>query len=170
MDRNANNPEAVSDPTEGLMRELVALSERVELQGPALADRIVAGFRRDGCLSIYFGDDCCYQFDPVGRLRRALIDGRLFRTQGNGLAALTHGRNADETVLIRHDLDSAELEQFVGRMVERLRALHDAFASGRLQVTRQVPSDASVVERLVRSLEVVLSAAGELAPAINRMR
>src|ERR1700733_6710904 len=83
-----------------------------------------------------------HQFDPVGRLRRALIDGRLFRTQGNGLAALTHGRNADETVLIRHDLDSAELEQFVGRMVERLRALHDAFASGRLQVTRQVPSDA----------------------------
>ena len=46
MDRNANNPEAVSDPTEDLMRELVALSERVELQGPALADRIVAGFRR----------------------------------------------------------------------------------------------------------------------------
>jgi hypothetical protein len=170
MDRNANNPAAVPDPSEDLMRELVALSERVELQGPAVADRIVAGFRRDGRLSIYFGEDCCYQFDPEGRLRRALIDGRLYRTQGNGLAALSRGRNADETVLIRHDLDSAELEQFVGQMVERLRALHDAVSSRSVQVTRQVPTDASVVERLVRSLEVVLSAAGELAPAINRMR
>jgi hypothetical protein len=170
MDRNANNPNAVSDSTEGLMRELVALSERVELQGPAVADRIVAGFRQDGRLSVYNGEDWCYQFDPGGRLRRALIDGRLFRTQGNGLAALTRGRNPHETVLIRHDLDSAEIEQFVGLMLNRLRALNDALLSGRLQVTRQVPSDASVVERLVRGLEGVLSAAGALAPSINRMR
>jgi len=156
--------------SEDLMRELVALTERVELRGPGVEDRIVAGFHRDGRLTVYFGEDPYYQFDPEGRLRRALIDGRLFRTQGNGLAALTRGRNADETVLIRHDLDSAELEQFVGLMVERLRALHDAVSSRSVQVTRQVPSHASVVERLVRSLEVVLSAAGELAPAINRMR
>jgi hypothetical protein len=73
-------------------------------------------------------------------------------------------------VLIRHDLDSAELKQFVGLMLKRVRALNDALLSGRLQVTRQVPSDASVVERLVRGLEGVLSAAGALAPAINRMR
>jgi hypothetical protein len=170
MDSNANNPEEVSGTSEDLMRELVALTERVELQGPALADRIVAGFHRDGRLSVYFGEDPYYQFDPDGRLRRALVDGRLFRTQGNGLAALTRVRSAEATELVRRDLDSAELEQFVGLMLESVGGLREALASGRLEVTRQVPSDASVVARLLGSIEVVLSAAGELAPAINRMR
>jgi hypothetical protein len=170
MDLNANNSEKVSGTSEDLMRELVALTERVELRGPAVADRIVAGFHRDGRLSVYFGEDPYYQFDPEGRLRRALIDGRLIRTQGNGLAALTRVRNAEATELVRRDLDSAELEHFVGLMLERVGGLREALASGRLVVTRQVPSDASVVGRLLGSLEVVLSAAGELAPAINRMR
>jgi len=170
MDSNAINSEEMSGTTEGLMRELVALTERVELRGPAVADRIVAGFHRDGRLSVYFGEDPYYQFDPEGRMRRALIDGRLFRTQGNGLVALTRVRSAEATELVRRDLDSAELGRFVGLMLERVRTLREALASGRLEVTRQVPTDASVVGRLLGKLEVVLSAAGELAPAINRMR
>src|SRR5580700_4404003 len=145
MASKTNNSEEVSGTSEDLMRELVALIERVDLRGPAITDRIIAGFHRDDRLSLYFAEGPYYQFDPEGRLRRALIDGRLFRTQGNGLAALTRVRNADETVLIRQDLDSAELEQFVGQMVERLRALHDAVSSRSVQVTRQVPTDASVV-------------------------
>jgi hypothetical protein len=170
MATNANNSEGLSGTAEDLMRELVALTQRVELGGPAVADRIVAGFHRDGRLSVYFGEDVYYQFDPEGRLRRALTNGRLFRTQGNGLAELIRVRSAEATELVRRDLDSAELAHFVRLMLERLGALREALASGRLEVTRQFPSDALVVERLVGSLEVVLSAAGELAPAINRMR
>jgi hypothetical protein len=170
MASKANNSGEVSGTSEDLMRELVALIERVDLAGPAITDRIIAGFHRDGRLSLYFAEGPYYQFDPEGRLRRALIDGRLFRTQGNGLAALTRVRSAEATELVRRDLDSAELEHFVGLMLERVGALREALASGRLEVTRQVPFDALVVERLVGGLEVVLSAAGELAPAINRMR
>jgi hypothetical protein len=169
MDSNANNSEA-SGTSEDLMRELVALTERIELQGPAVAEKIVAGFRGDSRLSVYFGKDLYYQFDPGGRLRRALVGGQLFRTQGNGLAALTRVRNAEATELVRRDLDSAELEHFIGRMLNKVGALHEDLSSGRLEVRRQVPSHASVVERLIVSLKVVLSAAGELAPAINRMR
>ncbi len=161
-DRDANS--------EDLMREAVALTERVELQSPGCLQTIVAGFRRNAFLSVYWGEDPYYQFDDQGRLRRALVDGRLFRTQGFGLAQLTRDDEPDVAVLLRHDLDPAELADFRQAMLTRVRALHEALAGGQLQLVRQVPPESPVVERLLTGLEAVLQAAGELAPAINPTR
>ena len=54
---------------EDLSAEATALVRRAEFVAPA-ADRpndespLVAGFRRDGSLSVYFGEDPVYQFNP----------------------------------------------------------------------------------------------------------
>jgi hypothetical protein len=164
------NSEDAAVNSEDPMRDAVALTERVELRGTASPDAIVAGFHRDGRLSLYLGEEPYYQFDARGRLRRALVDGRLFRTQGTGLAALTRAPSVEAALLVRHDLNPDELGQFLRAMLAQVGALRDALATGALEVVRQVPSDAAIVERLVQSLEAILSAAGALAPAINRMR
>jgi hypothetical protein len=164
------NSEDAAVNAEDPMRDAVALAQRVELRGTANPDTIVAGFRSDGRLLMYFGEDPYYQFDAQGRLRRALVDGRLFRTQGSGLASLTRATSPDATVLLRHDLDSDELAKFLRAMLTQVGALRKGLATGALEIARQVPADAPIVERLVKCLEVILSAAGALAPAINRMR
>jgi hypothetical protein len=156
--------------SEDLIRDAVALVERVELRLPGSTDTVVAGFRRDDRLSLYIGDDSYYQFDPQCRLRRALVGDRLFCTQGSGLAALSRERKSEATELIRHDLDPAEIDHFLRVMHDRIGALREAIASGKLQVVRQVPADAPILGRLVETLDAILSAAGELAPSINRMR
>jgi hypothetical protein len=161
-DRNANS----EDP----MREAIALTERVELQSPGCLQTIVAGFRRNGFLSVYWGADPYYQFDDQARLRRALVNGRLFRTQGSGLAQLTRESEPAVAVLLRHDLDPAELADFRQAMLSRVHELHEALAGGHLHLVRQVPPESPVVERILTGLETVLHAAGELAPAINRTR
>jgi hypothetical protein len=163
---SANRDANSEDP----MRDAVALTERVELRSPGCLQTIVAGFRRDNLLTVYWGEDPYYQFDDQGRLRRAVVDGRLFRTQGSGLAQLTREYEPEAAVLLRHDLDPAELAEFRQAMLARVRELHEALAVGHLQPVRQVPPERPVIERLVTGLETVLHAAGELAPAINQTR
>ncbi len=171
---HTNSPDRRTN-SEDPMREAVALVERVELrtgepQTPSGSPAVVAGFRRNGFLSVYWGDDPYYQFDDLGRLRRALIDGRLFRTEGLGLAQLTRESGPCASALLRHDLDRSELADFRQAMLARVGALHEALVNGHIEIVQQVPPESPVVDRLVTGLEIVLHAAGQLAPAINPAR
>jgi len=67
------------EPREDLLREATALVERVELQIEGFAETIVAGFRRDGAASFYFGQDFVFQFNTANQLRRGYVEGRLFK-------------------------------------------------------------------------------------------
>ena len=98
------------------------------------------------------------------------FDRRLFRTQGTALAQLTRVASEEAALLVRHDLDPDELGQFLRVMLAQVGKLREGLVAGAFEVVRQIPSDAAIVERLVESLAVILSAAGALAPAINRMR
>ena len=77
---------------ENLMLEATALIRRAEWSIPSHSDPIVAGFKRSGGWSLYFGSDPVYQFDADGRLRRAFVDGQIWRTQGTTLAGLRRER------------------------------------------------------------------------------
>jgi hypothetical protein len=94
---------------EDLMREAVALTERVELSVPGFEELITIGFRSNGAMSIFVGQDPVYQFDPSGRLRRAFVDGFLFRSQHSGLARLERVRTESEVQLLRYDLPPARV-------------------------------------------------------------
>lgn len=152
---------------EDLIREATALVRRVELTLPSEPEAIVAGFRRGGELSIYFGGDPTFQFDSAGRLRRAYSGGVLYRTQGTTLAQLDRQRTGSATELVRHDLAPAELQSFLAASAERLVALRVQLATGSAIVLRQVPeADSSIAADVLMKLEVALKDGIALAPAI----
>src|SRR3954451_8705906 len=103
---------------EDLLREATALVERIELIPNGAADNrhIIAGFRRDGALSIFFGEDPVYQFNAAGELRRAYHDGKLLKATRGRLAALKRARTEHEIQLVRHELSGAEQAEFLSRM------------------------------------------------------
>ena len=154
---------------EDLVAEATALVRRAEFVAPA-ADRpndespLVAGFRRDGSLSVYFGEDPVYQFNTEGRLRRAFVAGLLFRTQGSTLAQLTRDRSSTGRVeLLRHDLDDSQLAAFREVMKGRIIGLLEELRSDRLNQAATAPESADVKSELIAMLEVVLAAEPWLA-------
>lgn len=154
---------------EDLMREATALVQRAEFAVPQEPNTVIAGYRRDGSLSIYFGADPCFHLDPQRRLRRAFIDGDLYRTQGHTLARLVRTRNGQTVVLRRHDLSPAELATLLNVVRDRLQAF-DRSLSGDCRCLQTVPPQTDLRPRLVESLGAVTSIPLVLAPAVRGKR
>tara|TARA_B100000029_G_scaffold94314_1_gene84497 strand:+ start:2483 stop:2977 length:495 start_codon:yes stop_codon:yes gene_type:complete len=156
---------------EDLMAEATALVPRAEFCSPAGTPRLVAGFKRDGSLSLYLGEDPVYAFDTSGRLRRAFVDGLLYRTQGDTLAMLRRDRSVGGQVsLLRHDLDEQELTSFRERLVSTVALVLEEMESGLLNQSVAVPGSADVTSRLIQELRHVLAADPWLAARIAGKR
>lgn len=152
---------------EDLLREAVALVRRLELSVEAHA--ILLGFRATGWLSLYFDADPMYQFDELGRLRRAFVDGLLYRTQGSCLAQLERQRTAAETLLVRRDLSEELLASFRQQVHGRILWLLERLVSGHFQIKGQVPcDDANLVTDFIQALRTVLTNDRFLAPPIKK--
>ena len=157
---------------EDMMAEAVSLVRRVEFRSELHSESIIAGFNLHGWLFIYIGSDPMYRFDEQDRLRRAYVDGRLYRTQGQTLAVMDRQRVFEsgepvETNLVRHDLSEEELETFRLRMHSNLKQARECLRIG--VVTRQHPAEmpgiAGEVEKRIRQ---VLDTREFLAPPIVR--
>jgi hypothetical protein len=158
---------------EDLFAEATALVRRAELIIRGGNESIVFGFKRDASLSVYFASDPVFHFDPSGRLRRAFIDGCLYRTQGHTLAELIRERTETRTVLRRRDLDPQELSGKLGYMRARFIDPVLAIAEGRLQSLKLFPeADGSLPGDFVAFVSPVLRApdAQLLAPRIKGKR
>jgi hypothetical protein len=139
-------------PRENLIAEATALVERVELLLAGVPQPIVAGFRLEGSASLFFGDDPVYQFNARGDLRRAFVDGRLYKADGGRIVEMTRQRQADRIQLLGHELPAAAAKEFVAALHSRLSDLAGKLLSGQVQVVAQVPPDGEVVARLGRWL------------------
>lgn len=155
---------------EDLMQEATGLARRVEWQVPFMTDPVVAGFKKNGACSVYFGAEPVLQFDPSGCLRRAFFEGYMFRTQGSTLARLQRNRTADETQLIRHDLNDSELAAFRVQACSWLRRLLQALDLGEAVRLRQVPEGDEVILDLCAALRTALKEGLPLAAAIAGKR
>lgn len=155
---------------EDLMREATALKRRVELRIPGEPETVIAGVRSGGALSLYFGPDPVYHFDAETGLRRAFMDGCLYRTQGTTLARLTRVRREDSTDLRRHDLDDDELRAFRDRAQPRLKHLHEALADGTEDMIEHVPPQDDLRPELRERIGRALAAGIPLAPPIKGKR
>ena len=151
---------------EDLMAEATALRQRVGLELPGVAENVVAGFRDNGVCSIYFGADPVFHFDADGSLRRAFVAGDLYRSQGTSLARLSRTREGREVHLVRHDLEPAELAEFLAAMRSCLEQLYSALANGSARVVQQVPPETDLRPRLVAVLGG--AAQGKLSTAIRK--
>jgi hypothetical protein len=147
---------------EDLLREATALVERIELRlstadlSNAESDLvelpIVAGFRRDGAFSIFFGEEPVYQFNTGGELRRAYCDGKLLKAIGGRLAALERVRTQHEVQLVRHDLSRDEEAAFLNQMEDRIRHFSRSIDANVFEVVGQVPPNTDVFSRLKKWL------------------
>jgi hypothetical protein len=142
---------------EDLLREATALVERIEFAARATEslpvaghgdEHIVAGFRRDGALSVFFGEDPVYQFNAAGELRRAYKSGKLLKAAGGRLVSLTRVRAEHETQLVRHDLTPDEQAAFETKMQEDLKGFARLLHGNGFNVIGQMPADADILGRV----------------------
>lgn len=135
------------DPPENLLRDAVALVQRAEISVPSHSATIVVGFRRGGAFSVYFGGDPVYQFNDAGQLRRAFVDGVLYKADAGRLVTLMRVRDGNATTLHSHVLIEDEQASILSAICTRLRNLADSLAGGRFALIGQWPPDATVVEK-----------------------
>jgi len=155
---------------EDLFAEATALTRRIELLLPGATEPIVAGCRRNGGWSIYFGPDPCYHFDLDGRLRRAFASGYRYRSQGNTLARLARVRTRDEVIMQRSDLSVGDLAEFMQRMREQVLRLQQSLAAGAIECRRTFPQDSDILIELDAAATRILAEWPGLAPAIPTRR
>jgi len=153
---------------EDLIREAVALPERVEIQISGFAEPIMIGFRATSAMSVFVGQDPVYQFDPEGRLRRAYLSGFLYRSEHTTLAQLQRVRTENETRLLRHDLDPDQLEEFRRSMKESLLPIATSVRSGDVTTLRSIPVNHNLLPKINVAFEVIFQADPWLSPQIRR--
>ncbi len=153
---------------EDLIREAVALPDRVELFVVGFDQPITIGFRPNSAMSIFVGQDRVYQYDPDGRLRRAFVGGLLYRSHHETLAMLQRERTETQTVLLRTDLRDAELAAFRETMHRLLNLLHQKLTASEYEALRCVPESAEHISRILAALDTVRLADPWLSPAIRR--
>lgn len=158
---------------EDLMREATAFFPRAEMQVEHETAPVFWGQKKNGHFSFYFGGEPVYQFDQDGLLRRAFIDGHLYRTQKKTLARLTRERNSAETVLKRYDLTIKEVESLLQTMADRFQKLHSAFVKNqnvRLIQSLSDNSDSELQALIQNQIKQVLQNSDQLAPRIRGKR
>ena len=160
----------VESDREDLLAEAVNLRERIELQVPDSEDAVTIGCNDLGHWSFYFGAEPMYRFDADGRLRRAVANGKLYRTQGATLAELTRVRLEQETQLQRRDLSPSEVETFLAEVRSHLQQLHQEYTAGRCETLRQAGENSDFTARLAAMLNRLHEEPITLAPALATKR
>ncbi len=155
---------------EDLLAEAVNLRERIELRVAGIEEAVTIGCNDLGHWSFYFGAEPMYRFDAEGRLRRAVRDGKLYRTQGGTLAELVRVRLEQETQLQRRDLSPTEVEVFLGEVRTHLVQLHAAYTSDQCQILRAVGMQVGFLAKLSAIMRRFVEEPIALAPALATKR
>ena len=133
---------------EDLLREATALVQRAELQIAGEPEPVTVGFRRDGSLSVFFGAERVYQFNSAGELRRAFVDGLLYKAERGRLVELHRERTEREVALVRRELTDSQQTAFLSAGHVRLAHLRTSLDNGEVQILGQVPADGDVPRRV----------------------
>ncbi len=128
---------------EDLIAEATALVDRVAFAIPDLADEIVVGFRSDGSPSIYLKPYRVYQFNNAAELRRAYLDGVLYKAERGRLTAMRRERTPRETALVGRELNDDETAAFLLSMRKELARLVALLRDGKVVCTRQVTREST---------------------------
>jgi hypothetical protein len=137
---------------EDLLAEARALVDRAEYQVPGLEPPLVAGFRRNGALSLFFGEDPALHWNSQGELRRAYAGGLLYKAEQGRLVALRRERTAQVTALVRHVLTDEEQRQFLDEQKARLLELRKKLDQRQVQLLREQRVTAGELAERIRAL------------------
>lgn len=134
---------------EDLLREATALVQRAEFQLQNEPEPVVAGFRRDGSFSLFFGSEQVVQFNSASQLRRGYFDGKLLKADKGRLVWMTRERTAEAVVLLSRELSPAEVSDTLQRATDLIERLSLALQQGTLTLVGQVPADEDIVPRIL---------------------
>jgi hypothetical protein len=134
---------------EDLLREATALVQRAEFQLPDESEPVVAGFRRDGSFSLFFGGERVVQFNSAGQLRRGYFDGKLLKADRGKLVWMTRERTAEAVVLHSRELQPEEVEQTLSRATKLIERLSSSLRQGTFTLVGQVPEDGTIVQQIL---------------------
>lgn len=137
---------------EDLLAEARALVDRAEYQVSGLAHPLVGGFRANGALSLFFGEDPALHWNSQGELRRAYSGGLLYKAEQGRLVALRRERTDQETALVRHKLTDEEQRQFLATQKTRLLELRTQFDAGNVQPLREERTTAGELAERIRAM------------------
>ncbi len=137
---------------EDLLREATALALRAELQIAGETEPVTVGFRATGSLSIYFGGDPVVQFNATGQLRRAFVDGLLYKAEQGRLVGLRRERTEQEVVLQRQEVSDHEQAFLLNAIRQRLSLLRAAIELNDFVLVGEVSSTPSVAARVAKWL------------------
>ncbi|MBB74811.1 MAG: hypothetical protein CMJ75_09890 [Planctomycetaceae bacterium] len=140
-------------PREELLRDATALVERVALQVSYWTEPVVVGFRSNGAVSIYFGEDPVYQFNCDDELRRSHWKGQRIKAQQRQLKLLRQKPDSPRLQLSNTDLGTEQTNAFVDELAKRLELLRTAVFHRKLRVIGQVPEQPDLLPRLHNWLE-----------------
>ena len=150
---------------EDLLVEARALVDRAEYQVPGQEHALVAGFRVNGALSLFFGEDPALHWNSQGELRRAYVAGLLYKAEQGQLVALRRERTEKQSSLVRHELTASELHAFQEVQRARLLELRSHFDQGKVQLLREErATTGELAERIRAMLHLV---ADQLPIAMN---
>lgn len=133
---------------ENLLHEATALVERAELVLLPQADSVVAGFRREGSCSFYFGSDPVYHFNSLGELRRAFCDGAIVKAEQGQLVSLSRQRTSESVRLVSRTMPPDEAREFLRVLQQRLAALRSAITQSTYRLVGQVSAEGEIVPRI----------------------
>ena len=156
----------IEEDREDLYAELVTANPRWELELEGSPTPLITGIRPNGVWSVYFHPDRCYHFDANGGLRRAYVEGALYRSEGNTLARLIRQRSDEETTLLRYDLSPAELDDFLAVMHRHLTGFLKTLRAGTFRILRP-EQDVADPALLIACGEQVLSGTNLLSPPLK---
>ena len=137
---------------EDLISDAVALVDRAEYSFDWFPDAaVVVGFRRSGALSLFFGEDEVYHFQPNGEFRRGFWAGKLLKAERGQIVALTRIRTANATNLVRKDLSPEQQQAHHRRLTARLKQLAASLATDQPpRILREVISTEGGATRMLR--------------------
>ena len=136
---------------EDLLAEARALVDRAEYQISGMEQPLVGGFRANGALSLFFGEDPALHWNSQGELRRAYAGGLLYKAEQGRLVTLCRERTAQESALVRHELTDQEQQQFLDNQRARLLALRAQFDQGEFQLLREARAASGELAQRIRA-------------------
>lgn len=134
---------------EDLMREAVAYTIRAEFQTPGADVPVFIGFRRDGCLSIYFETEEVYHWNTDYAVRRAFRDGLLYKAEQGRLVSMRRDRSGDGVFLVRHELTPEETSAFLEQADLRLQTFCQQLSAGDCKPLAEIPTPGTCAARLL---------------------
>ncbi|WP_339743489.1 hypothetical protein [uncultured Rubinisphaera sp.] len=155
---------------EDLFAEATAYSIRGELISSDRNEPVFVGLKVSGLFSFYFGADPVYHFTETGQIRRAFVDGDLYRTQGQTLARLQRQRTEESSFLLRNDLTENELEIFCANMLNSIFSLSADIDQMKVGVSRATISELEFQKCVKELCDKVLIQKKPLAPRIRGKR